>query len=595
MKNLNEQINRMKSLMSEDRLFGNLVDKQPINEWSKAAKLLGLGDDVLKVGTKNADEAVDVINKAVKYFDDANIAVRYSDEMIKSVDDIATDFVKPINSNTELISHYKKYEPIYKYLYKETPIELKNYESYLKSLESGTVTDLTMMYKGKPLFSQLPEGINMVAMKNYLNELPEEVAKKRIKTIQDSYRDYFKSKYMEVIDTSDDIGSSVGKGGDDTVGGTTKGGTTKGGSPVGGTTKGTPSSVKVPTIKVSSPKQLLERVEEVIGKGYVGEMVVLTEKGEAKIIVGQYDSAKGLMSRRQKKKFIKYFMENGGEEIEKELSKKYISKDNVRKFLKAGLGDWGEKGNALVGKPRGENQFFIAMSYGLDLTERLLKIYFVTIGVPMSIYYTGEEWFQTGELNLNHPFFYKDGGYIGKLINDLSLVGLLNWGAKEGWNTFCDNAKEGTNKVFDCSIIESQIFEIQKEIAKSTPCLGDGATEEDYKNEFKKNMTKSKYLGRIKEKMRDSALKSGLNYVENETLVQTKLIEVFEEYIPNGTFNGENLDTLVAAKIVECNKKRIKDNEDSDENQGYEWDNMKDSDDTPRGGGGSQGTELPQF
>ena len=27
MKNLNEQLNRMKSLMSEDRLFGNLVDK----------------------------------------------------------------------------------------------------------------------------------------------------------------------------------------------------------------------------------------------------------------------------------------------------------------------------------------------------------------------------------------------------------------------------------------------------------------------------------------------------------------------------------------------------------------------------------------
>jgi hypothetical protein len=67
MKNLNEQINRMKSLMSEDRLFGNLVDKKPINEWPKAAKLLGVGDDVLKVGVKNSDEAVEVINRAVKY------------------------------------------------------------------------------------------------------------------------------------------------------------------------------------------------------------------------------------------------------------------------------------------------------------------------------------------------------------------------------------------------------------------------------------------------------------------------------------------------------------------------------------------------
>ena len=608
MKNLNEQLNRMKSLMSEERLFGNLVDKKPINEWGKAAKILGIGDDVLKVGTKNADEAVDVINKAVKYFDDANIAVRYSDEMIKSVDDIATDFVKPINSSTELISHYKKYEPIYKYLYKDVPKKLKNYESYLKALESGEVTDLTKLYKGKPVFSYMPDGINMVAMKNYLNELPEEVAKKRIKTIQSSYRDYFKGKYMEIIDTGDDIGTSVGKS-DDAIGGTTKGGD----DAIGGTTKGTSSGVKVPTIKVSSPKQFLERVEELIGKGYVGEMVVLTEKGEAKIIVGKFDSAKGLieaslddltkgMSRRQKKKFIKYFMKNGGEEIEKELSKKYISKDNVIKFLKAGLGDYGEatifgkKLNWLIGAKKGDTVFEKVAGAGFPLAERIVKIYFVTIGLPMSIYYTGKEWSETGEFNLNHPFFFKDGGYSGKLINDLNLGGLLNWASKETWESFCINAKEATNKVFDCSIIESQIFGIQKEIFKSMPCLEDGATEEDYKNEFERLMTKSKYLGRIKEKLRDSALKSGLDYVGNETAVQNDLIEVFETYIPDGAFNGENLDTIVAAKIIECNKKRIKDNEDSDERQGYEWDEMKSSDDTSiPGGGGSQGTELPQF
>ena len=133
----------------------------------------------------------------------------------ESVDDIATDFGKAINSSTELISHYKKYEPIYKYQYKDTPKKLKNYESYLKSLESGTVTDLTMLVKGKPLFVHFPEGINTVALKIYLNELPEEEAKKRIKTIQSLYRDFFKGKNMEVLDTSDEIGSSVGKGDED--------------------------------------------------------------------------------------------------------------------------------------------------------------------------------------------------------------------------------------------------------------------------------------------------------------------------------------------------------------------------------------------
>jgi hypothetical protein len=589
MKNLNEQINRMKSLMSEDRLFGNLVDKKPINEWPKAAKLLGVGDDVLKVGVRNSDEAVEVINKAVKYFDDANIAVKYSDEMIKSVDDIATDFVKPINSSTELISHYKKYEPIYKYLYKDTPKKLKNYESYLKALESGTVTDLTMMVKGKPLFAYLPEGVNIVSLKNYLNELPEELAKKKIKHIQKSYRDYFKGKYMEVLDTGDDaIGGSVGKG-DDAIGGTTKGGddaiggTTKGGDDaIGGTTKGgddltkggkgTSSGGKVPTIKVASPKQLLERVEEIIGKGYVGEMVVVTEKGEAKIIVGEFDSAKGLieaslddltkgMSRRQKNKFIKYFMENGGEEIEKNLSKKYFSKENVIKFLKAGIGDYGPKGNLYVGDP---------------------------IGLPASIYYT----FRDGELT--HPFLIKDGGYYGKLEKSLEDMGLFGKAVSLALETICKNGEEATDNVFDCKEFPAIILKRSQDVTDSMECLPEGSTTEEYRKHIWEKINNNTLSSLIYKNQKDRNNNSQ-KFQDNKSLV----VEYIDKYL--GVFGESETwfdisDDVIASKILECNKKRIKDNEDSDEKQGYEWDEMKSSDDNQKpGGGGSQGTELPQF
>ncbi len=572
MKNLNEQLNRMKSLMSEERLFGNLVDKKPINEWAKAAKILGIGDDVLKVSTKNADEAVDVINKAVKYFDDANIAVRYSDEMIKSVDDIATDFVKPINSSTELISHYKKYEPIYKYLYKDVPKKLKNYESYLKALESGTVTDLTMMVKGKPLFSYMPDGVNMIAMKNYLNELPEEVAKKRIKDIQSSYRDYFKGKYMEVIDTGDDIGTSVGKGGDDAVGGTTKGSD----DAIGGTTKGGDDVVEVTG---KGGDDLSDAIDDVVSKTEKGDNISININVNGGGGKSGDDAVEGIVTSKT------------GDEIVDETTEQLV--DGMGEGAKESLkkGNYWNRYWAWVNKSKWRRNLINPLTIKETMPD------FTKSGLR-SVY--ARAWrISSRTIPTWYIISYLSGGYFPG--PQQAIVGLWNVLADSklgetiarilGKDT-CAALYDATDGIVDCDTVGYEIEQIILKNAKNVDCeVLEKKSDEDILNDL------------YSEKEIEQALRVMVKKKYEEKKGSVIAVNVLNNYmteirlaIDTIKSTDSNLKTKLKKEIQKqrdlCVHNKFK--KDASKS-GYEVDEMKNSDNTPIGGGGSQGTELPQF
>jgi hypothetical protein len=551
MKNLNEQINRMKSLMSEDRLFGNLVDKKPINEWGKAAKLLGVGDDVFKVGVKNSDEAVDVINKAIKYFDDANIAVRYSDEMIKSVDDIATDFVKPINSSTELISHYKKYEPIYKYLYKDAPNKLKNYESYLKALESGTVTDLTIMVKGKPLFSYLPEGVNMISLKNYLNELPEEVAKKRIKHIQKSYRDYFKGKYMEVLDTGDDIGSSVGKGGDDVVEVTGKNG-----------------------------DELNDAIDDVVTKTEKGDNISININVNSGGGKSGDDAVEGVVTSKT------------GDEIVDETTEELVDGmgDGAKESLKKG--DYWNRYWAWVNKSKWRRNLINPLTIKETMPDYM--------GTGIAPLYRRTWRITSRSLPTWYIISYMSGGWIpGPLTSASNLYeviansGLGKWIAKMLGEDACNALYNTTDGIVDCKTIAYEVEKVILENAKKVDCkvllqksdeeilndlYGDDAIEKELRVLVKKKYEEKKGSV-IAYDVLDSYMKEIKLSLDTIKSTDDELEKKLTKEISN------QRDLCVHDKVK---KEALK--------SGYEIDEMKSSDDNQKpGGGGSQGTELPQF
>jgi hypothetical protein len=295
---------------------------------------------------------------------------------------------------------------------------------------------------------------------------------------------------------------------------------------------------------------------------------LVTKKGNLKLVVGEFDSAKSLidesldeltkgMSRSQKKKFIKYFMETGGENFEKELSKRYITKENLKKFLKAGLGDYGPSGNWFV------NDKTWGKVFGLG--ERITKIWFVTIGAPASIYYS----FRDGELT--HPFFIKDGGYYGKLTKSLEDMGILGTMADLALEAICKNGEEATDNLFDCKEFPAIILERSQDVTDSMECLSEDATTEEYREKIWEKINNNTLSSLIYKNQKD-----GNNNSQKFQDKKSIIIKWIDRYL--GAFGESETwfgisDDVVAAKILECNKKRARDEHDSVEEDGYEWEN----------------------
>ena len=169
MKNLNEQLNRMKSLMGEERLYGNLVDKKPINEWRNAI------DDILKGGSraaKSADEALDVMAKAEKYFADLKAANQIDEipDLINDIaiykntsyfDDILKDFTRNIDTVDDFINHFDDFKPIYQSSMTPRNYEIANkFMSKLKLVDDMTEVNIMKEIDGVPYFLRLPGELN---------------------------------------------------------------------------------------------------------------------------------------------------------------------------------------------------------------------------------------------------------------------------------------------------------------------------------------------------------------------------------------------------------------------------------------------------
>jgi hypothetical protein len=692
--NLNEQLNRMKSLMGDGRLYGNLVDKKPINEWR-----------IIGQFAKNSDEALELFARAEKYYDDAVKSGKVSkvpsmiDDVVKSsgqgsFETILSRFSRNLDTVDDMIKHMDEFDDVYKAVL--SPKQYDSYKSFIKFASENGIENLDIIRgieSGSPYFMRFPAELNLrwVIFAQWFKKQPNSVKKEVvellrgtptdkivgdvpikgsllddlakttgnsadevidavkagddvvddiIKTGDDVVDDVVKTGddvVDDVVKTSskegglwgeeiflmfkdgkltredalrllkddreamerfltlsresrggiDDIGGTIGKTGDDV--GDTIG---KTGDDVGGTTKGTDEVVssggkKVPTIKVNTPKQLLERVEEVIGKGYVGEMILVTEKGEIKVLVGEADSAKALiettlddltkgMSRRQKNKFIKYFMENGGEQIEKNLSKKYFSKESVIKFLKAGIGDYGPKGNLYVGDP--------IWGKVLGRIERLLKIHFVTIGAPVSIYYT----FRDGELT--HPFFIKDGGYYGKLEKSLEDMGILEKVTELALETICKNGEEATDNMFDCAAFPAIILKRSQQVANSMDCLPEGSTTEDYRKAIWKKVNNKTLTSLMYTNNKDKQNNSQLFQDK-----KSKILDYIDKYL--GVFGKSDTwfsisDDIIINKIAKCNDDEIREkSRNRGGDGGVTWENVKNKKGTSDQGTGTGGTE----
>ena len=233
MKNLNEQINRMKSLMSEERLFGNLVDKKPINEWKKAV------DDIIKGGSyaaKDADEALDVMIKAEKYFNDLKVA-KQIDDVPKLIDDIAKsqgsgtfevilkDFSRNIDTVDDFIRHFEDFKPIYK-----AAMSPRNYEVasvFMSKISNLKNLDIMMDINGVPYFLKLPKEMdfNWIVFQKWF-KLQDELT--QIKTLEKlgskpssgsniSALEDLSDMAGKTLKKSDDVVDDAVKGGDDVV------------------------------------------------------------------------------------------------------------------------------------------------------------------------------------------------------------------------------------------------------------------------------------------------------------------------------------------------------------------------------------------
>ena len=143
MENLNEQIKRMKSLMTEERLHGNLVEENtPINEQRRPLKALGDLDSFTKsVGTKN--NTLIQIPKTLKP-SEVNLKnildnlktnsdywaknLGYTESQMKGVIEIVEDIV---DNNLDPTTFYKNTSnPIWKYLPRDGNLRKNVVDSY---------------------------------------------------------------------------------------------------------------------------------------------------------------------------------------------------------------------------------------------------------------------------------------------------------------------------------------------------------------------------------------------------------------------------------------------------------------------------------
>tara|TARA_R110002020_G_scaffold475523_1_gene710723 strand:- start:126 stop:2225 length:2100 start_codon:yes stop_codon:yes gene_type:complete len=224
--NLNEEINRIKSLFTEERLYGNLVEKEIIVE----APIRG----VIKTLLKNTDDAFDMLVKyGGKYADDL-----YGGMSGTNLKNSLDDFNAPLRSIDDMAKHFDSYKFFYKGLL--DPQSYKNLKGYYELVAAGRNVDPMRVVGSGRLYSFLPKelDINAKILSNYIDNLPTQQAKlDYINSVRKYYTEAINDmrkasvddlKYSDeageqVVKHSDDAGEQVVKQGDqiDDIGGRT--------------------------------------------------------------------------------------------------------------------------------------------------------------------------------------------------------------------------------------------------------------------------------------------------------------------------------------------------------------------------------------
>jgi hypothetical protein len=601
MKNLNEQLNRMKSLMSEDRLFGNLVDKKPINEWGKAI------DDILKGGSraaKSADEALDVMVKAEKYFADLKAANQIK-EMPDLIDDIAKskasgsfevilkDFSRNIDTVDDFVRHFDDFAPIYK-----AAMTPRNYEIATKFMSKlkggGNLANVNIMKEidGVPYFLKLPKEMdfNWIVFQKWFQQQDELVQKQTLDVL--NAKPSSGSNVSSIEDLSDMVGKELIKGGDDltdlTKGGDdlTKGGDdiTKGGDDL---TKGgddlTKGGKDIPSgpFKINSVKELKDLINKLIKSNVTNDVRIIFSDGTEFVfridgrtteqIIKDMPIPKG-MSPKGKEDLIKRMTAWVNKNTLKKIPD-YVWNSKVWKFV---------TGQDILNKPwiyriGGKSEESILLNRGAKILSRVIPTTY--------LYYSYEE----GK-------FLSGGEYGGIMMRKLGLASddiknellkqICDMGYQATYNEDTDTAG------FNCERFYSEFYKQAENVVNSRKL----DCETLLKNDYEEN---KKYLfSSLDKKYLKSELKSQneKDYDGSAGDKWSKVKDTWDKYfndylgeMPGSEDWDDICQDLLDKKILACQVGKEKNDAQKD---GYEWDEMKSSD---AGGGGSQGTELPQF
>tara|TARA_R110002020_G_scaffold469916_1_gene695300 strand:+ start:399 stop:1595 length:1197 start_codon:yes stop_codon:yes gene_type:complete len=205
MKSLNEEINRIKSLFTEERLYGNLVEKELIVE--NPIKT------VIKSIAKNTDEA---FNSLVKY------GGKQSDDLLRGLNSgdlkyVIDNFNRPLKSIDDMVKHFDQYQFFYKGLLDEKGF--RHLKGYYDLVAAGRNADPLRVIGGYPLYAYLPKelDINAKILANHIDNLPTQQTKL-------DYIDKVRKSYTEAINDmnraskhSDDAGEQVVKQADEVI------------------------------------------------------------------------------------------------------------------------------------------------------------------------------------------------------------------------------------------------------------------------------------------------------------------------------------------------------------------------------------------
>ena len=225
--NLNEEINRIKSLFTEERLYGNLVDKKLIVE--NAIKT------VIRSIAKNGHEAFEAM---VKY------GGKQGDNLLrglsgKDLELVINNFNRPLKSIDDMARHFDQYKFFYRGILDDKGY--KNLTKYFDHVNQGRYVDpMQVNSAGTPLYAYLPKemDINAKILANHIDNLPTQQAKldyiaKVRKSYTEAINDMNKAsvdnlKYSDeageqVVKQADEAGEQVVKQGDqiDDIGGRT--------------------------------------------------------------------------------------------------------------------------------------------------------------------------------------------------------------------------------------------------------------------------------------------------------------------------------------------------------------------------------------